>query len=79
MIVLKLTRAEQVLLLQVLDKETKSSPVAVKLYEKVFEAINPEGPLMMAAQRVVAARHYQGDDGWDKLKLAIAELEDLIS
>lgn len=34
--------------------------------------------LLRRAQAVVAARHYQGDDGWDRLKNAIGELEDFI-
>lgn len=34
--------------------------------------------LLKLAQDVVTARHYQGDDGWDRLKEAIGQLEDFI-
>jgi hypothetical protein len=34
--------------------------------------------LIKAARRVVWARHYKGEDGWDKLKHAIADLEALV-
>jgi len=34
--------------------------------------------LNKAARAVVDARHYHGDDGWDRLKNAIGELEDLV-
>ncbi len=34
--------------------------------------------LRIAAKAVVEARHYHGDDGWDRLKNAIAELEGLV-
>lgn len=38
----------------------------------------PDSPLMAAARKVVEARRYSGDDGWDKLKNAISELEGVI-
>lgn len=38
----------------------------------------PDSPLLAAARKVVEARHYSGDDGWDKLKNAISELEGVI-
>lgn len=34
--------------------------------------------LFKAARDVVDARHYMGDDGWDKLKNAICELEGIV-
>jgi hypothetical protein len=34
--------------------------------------------LLRRARAVVSARHYHGDDGWDKLKNAIGELEELV-
>jgi len=34
--------------------------------------------LVRRARAVVDARHYNGDDGWDKLKNAISELEGLV-
>lgn len=39
----------------------------------------PDSPLLAAARKVVEARHYSGDDGWDKLKNAIFELEGAIN
>jgi hypothetical protein len=38
----------------------------------------PEGPLIKAARSVVWARHYSGDDGWERLKAAIGALEDIV-
>jgi hypothetical protein len=45
------------------DKETK------KLHEDLAS-------LRAVAHAVVKARYYHGDDGWDRLKNAIGELED---
>lgn len=39
----------------------------------------PDSPLLAAARKVIEARHYNGDDGWDKLKNAISELEGVIN
>lgn len=51
----------------------------LELQLRIAEAMLPDLPgsdkLKEAAMRVVEARHYNGDDGWDKLKNAIAELE----
>ena len=38
----------------------------------------PEAPLIKAARAVVWARHYNGDDAWDRLKNAIGDLEDQV-
>jgi hypothetical protein len=38
----------------------------------------PEAPLIKAARAVVWARHYNGDDAWDRLKYAIGDLEDQV-
>ena len=51
--------------------------------EEKFEAIKKiigqnDGPVVAAARKVVAARYAGGDDGWDRLKNAIGELEDLV-
>jgi len=35
-------------------------------------------PLYHAASRVVWARYYSGDDGWDRLKKAIGQLEEIV-
>jgi hypothetical protein len=40
--------------------------------------LDPEAKLRKAARAVVWARHYSGDDGWDRLKAAIGDLEDLV-
>jgi hypothetical protein len=40
--------------------------------------IDPEVKLRQAARAVVWARHYSGDDGWERLKEAIGSLEDLV-
>ena len=37
-----------------------------------------EDALVAAARKVVAARRYDGDDGWDRLKNAIGELEYIV-
>ncbi|WP_309386049.1 hypothetical protein [Cerasicoccus frondis] len=37
-----------------------------------------ENPVRKCAEAVVSARHYTGDDGWDKLKNAICELENIL-
>ena len=34
--------------------------------------------LHQAARRVVWARYYSGDDGWDRLKKAIGQLEEIV-
>lgn len=34
--------------------------------------------LRKAARAVVDARYYNGEDGWDRLKNAIGELEDIV-
>ena len=34
--------------------------------------------LHKAARAVVDARYYHGDDGWDRLKNAIGELEEIV-
>jgi hypothetical protein len=38
----------------------------------------PDDKLRQAARAVVFWRYYDGDDGWEKLKNAIGELEDLV-
>ena len=39
---------------------------------------DPEDKLRRAARAVVFWRYYGGDDGWEKLKAAIGELEELV-
>ncbi len=41
-------------------------------------ATHEQRELLERAMAVVVARHYRGDDGWDRLKNAIGELEDLV-
>lgn len=38
----------------------------------------PEGPVIKAARAVVWTRYYSGDDGWDRLKEAIGQLESIV-
>jgi hypothetical protein len=38
----------------------------------------PEGRVIKVGRAVVWARYYRGDDGWEKLKAAIGELEALV-
>lgn len=48
------------------------------IYQAVVKNAQASDRLIQAAQKVVDARYYQGDDGWDVLKNAIAELEGLL-
>lgn len=41
-------------------------------------SVESEKQVVAAARKVVAARYYNGDDGWDRLKNAIGELEGLV-
>ena len=45
-----------------------------------LQAVGADGvdPLYRAASRVVWARYYSGDDGWDRLKNAIDQLEEIV-
>jgi hypothetical protein len=40
--------------------------------------LHTDDDLSLAARRVVWARYYSGDDAWDKLKLAIGDLEEIV-
>ena len=40
--------------------------------------IDPEAKLRHAARAVVWARYYGGDDGWERLKEAIGNLEEIV-
>lgn len=49
-----------------------------EIHATVVQGIPADAKLRKAAQAVVDARHYHGDDGWDKLKNAIGEMEDIL-
>lgn len=49
-----------------------------EIHALICRGIPANDKLIKAALKVVNARHYRGDDGWDRLKNAIAELEDAI-
>jgi hypothetical protein len=40
--------------------------------------IAPEADLWTAARAVIWARYYSGDDGWERLKEAIGNLEGIV-
>jgi hypothetical protein len=40
--------------------------------------IDPDAKLRKTARAVVWARYYSGDDGWNRLKEAIGNLEDIV-
>lgn len=47
-------------------------------FNRVQELEAQLSELRTAGRRVVDARYYEGEDGWDKLKNAICELEGLV-
>lgn len=49
-----------------------------EIHATIVKGAPANDALMKAARAVVDARHYNGDDGWDVLKNAIAELEGLV-
>lgn len=49
-----------------------------EIHATVVLGMPSDEKLRRAARAVVDARHYGGDDGWDLLKNAIGELEDIV-
>ena len=49
-----------------------------EIHATVVLSAPAEKALITAALRVIEARHSTGDGGWDRLKDAIAELEELL-
>ena len=49
-----------------------------EIHAAVVNGIPANEQLVKAAKAVVDARYYNGDDGWDRLKNAIGELETIV-
>lgn len=60
-----------------MDPETKKK--ISEIHATVVIGTPSNDRLLQAAQAVVDARHYHGDDGWDRLKNAIGDLEDILT
>lgn len=50
-----------------------------EIHATIVDGAPADKKLREAAKAVVDARHYHGDDGWDRLKNAIGELEDILT
>lgn len=50
----------------------------MEIHKTVVGGIPASHKLVVAARRVVWARYYNGDDGWEKLNEAIGQLEDIV-
>lgn len=49
-----------------------------EIHATIVKGAPADDKLRKAARAVVDARHYHGDDGWDRLKNAICELEGIV-
>lgn len=49
-----------------------------EIHAKVVKGAPSNDAILKAARKVVDARYYHGDDGWEVLKSAIGELEGIV-
>lgn len=56
----------------------KSDKQIDEIHAAIVRGAPANDTLVKAARAVVDARHYQGEDGWDRLKNAICDLEGLV-
>jgi hypothetical protein len=59
-----------------MTKETEKQ--IAEIHTTIVKGAPADDALRRAARAVVDARHYLGDDGWDKLKNAIGQLEEMV-
>jgi hypothetical protein len=59
-----------------MPKDTKT--MIAEIHATIVKGAPADEKLRAAARAVVDARYYGGQDGWDVLKEAIGQLEDLV-